>query len=121
MIYNYYEEVKEDVLNYIKERYTDEEIAENLECKEDFAEKLHDDLWICDSVTGNASGSYTFNAYVAEEYIAHNIELLYEAVKEFGEDLNILQNGAEYCDVTIRCYVLSSAISDALDELEGEI
>ena len=33
---------------------------------------LNDDLWICDGVTGNASGSYTFNTCRADECICHN-------------------------------------------------
>lgn len=119
MCYNYQEEVKKDILNYIEQNYTSEEIAENLEQKEAWAEKLYDDLWVCDDVTGNASGSYSFSAYEAEEYLSHNIDLLCDAAKEFGIELNILEKGAEYCDVTIRCYVLSPAISDALDELEA--
>lgn len=73
-------------------------------------------------MTGNASGSYTFNTWQAEEYLCHNMDLLEEACAEFGEDVgNAVECGAEYCDVTIRCYLLSGAISDALDELESEI
>lgn len=36
------------------------------------------------SVTGNAGGSYTFNAWKAEEYLCHNLDLLAEANEEFG-------------------------------------
>lgn len=125
MQYDYIENVKEDVKEAILDNYTKEEIAQKLEdqeSKEEFATKLYDDLWIDDSVTGNASGSYTCNAYQAEEYIAHNWDLLIEALEGFGDtESNPLSKGAEFCDVTIRCYLLGSAIREALDELEEEI
>lgn len=34
--------------------------------------------------------------------------------------LSYLERGAEACDVTIRCYMLGQAISDALNEIETE-
>lgn len=75
---------------------------------------------VFDSVTGNASGSYTFNTWTAEEYLCHNWELLGEALTEFGCDMSYLEKGAEACDVTIRCYLLGQAISEVLDEIETE-
>lgn len=123
-MYDYKEAVKNDVIDYIKENYTDEEIKENLSysgSRNKWEQSLYDDLFVSDSVTGNASGSYTFNSYKAEEYLCHNMDLLAEALEEFGDDLSYLKKGAENCDVTIRCYLLNSAISEALDELENEI
>ena len=119
--YNYYEAVKSDVLEAIRENYTPEEITEALEERDDFAEKLHDELWIDDGVTGNASGSYYCNAWRAEEALCHNLDLLGEALQEFccGPEY-LINNGAEAADVTIRCYLLSGAIDEALDELEEE-
>ena len=114
--YNYLEAVKDDVLDYIKNEvdYLEFETIEELE------EKLNEDLFTCDSVTGNASGSYTFNTYEAEENLCHNLDLLAEAVEEFGGNTDILKDGAEACDVTIRCYLLGRAISEALEEIEDE-
>lgn len=66
------------------------------------------------SVTGNASGSYTFNTWKAEEYLCHNLNLLAEANEEFGSNSDILSDGAEVCDVIIRCYLLSRAINKPL-------
>ena len=40
-----------------------------------------------------------------------------EALKEFGCGIEYLEKGAEACDVTIRCYLLSGAISEVIDEL----
>ena len=114
--YNYREAVKDDVLEYIKNEidFTDYETLEELEGK------LNDDLFTADSVTGNASGSYTFSTYQAEENIAHNWDLLAEAMEEFGSDENPFDKGAEWADVTIRCYLLGQAISEALEEIEDE-
>ena len=97
MKYNYYEAVKNDAMEYIKEN--------NLQDKTQ--EELYDELFMSDSVTGNASGSYYCNTYKAEEALAHNTDLLKEALNEFGGDFNnALERGAEWCDVIVRCYVL---------------
>lgn len=118
--YNYLENMKEDIKEYIKETFTEEEIKEYLEDRSEWENALYDELWVIDSITGNASGSYTFNTWRAEEYIAHNLDLLQEALHEFGDySSRALEKGAEYCDVMIRCYLLAQGISVALDEMEN--
>ena len=108
MKYNYYEAVKNDALEYIKEN--------NLQDKSQ--DELYDELFLADSVTGNTSGSYYCNTYKAEEALVHNLDLLKEALEEFGGDFNdALERGAEYCDVTIRCYVLGQVLADVLEEV----
>jgi hypothetical protein len=92
---------------------------------EELEQSLNDDLWTADSVTGNASGSYTFNRYQAREYVMDNIELLYEACEEFGTNTETVgekffNEEFEWMDVTIRCYLLAQAISEALEEVEDE-
>ena len=115
--YDYQEAVYNDVCDYIRENIDFTDYA----TLDDLAEALNDDLWTCDSVTGNASGSYTFNTWQAEENLCHNLDLLGEALAEFGcEPSYITDNGAEACDVTIRCYLLSSVISEALDDMQEE-
>lgn len=115
--YNYYEAVKEDIEEYIKNEidFSDYDSMEELE------EHLNNVLWTCDSVTGNGSGSYTFSTWEAEENICHNLDLLEEALNEFGSESGyLLDKGAEAADVTIRCYLLGSTISEVLKELEEE-
>ena len=115
--YNYLESVKEDVLSYIQEN----EIKVYTSNREEVEEQLNEDLWVEDSVTGNASGSYTFSTWQAEENLCHNWELLAEAMEAFGGSAGeALERGAEYCDVTIRCYLLGQAIAEVLDEVETE-
>lgn len=77
-INNYLEAVKEDVLNYIN----DNGIMVTTEYRDE-----NDTLFTCDSVTG----SYTFNAWKAEEYLCHNWDLLSEALTEFGCDMSYVE------------------------------
>ena len=111
IMYNYLENVKEDVRMYIDENIDLKEYTQ-----EELEEYLNETLFVEDSVTGNASGSYTFNAYEAEENLCHNMELLQEALEEFGCGTEYLEKGAEACDVTIRCYLLGRAIAEVLEE-----
>ena len=105
--YNYYEEVKQSVLDFMEENdYT----TENKD-----SEELYDECFNSDSVTGNASGSFFFNPYAAEEAICHNWCLIGEAWEKIGLDAKDLSRGAEYIDVTLRCYVLGSVISEIYD------
>lgn len=110
-MYNYLKNVREDVRSYI-----DENINLKDYTKEELEEKLNDDLFVEDAVTGNASGSYTFSTYEAEENLCHNIDLLQEALENFGYGIEYLERGAEACDVTIRCYLLGRAIAEVLEE-----
>ena len=119
--YNYEDAVREDVIEYIKDNYSIRDLKENLEDKDEFYQDLYDDLFVSDSVTGNASGSYYCNAWKAEEAVCHNMDLLADALEEFGNDLDILRDGAEACDVTIRCYMLGQVLGDAIDDIENEI
>ena len=115
---NYLEQIKNDILDYIKE----ERITVTSENREEVAEELNDKLWADDSVTGNASGSYTFNSNKAKEYVVENMDLLKETISEFCIDSEtvaekFINEEWEYFDVSIRCYLLGNAISEALDEI----
>lgn len=115
--YDYLDAVCEDVRAYIEEN----EIKVTTNNREEVEEQLNEDLWTVDSVTGNGSGSYTFSTWQAEENLCHNLDLLAEACNEFGSDAaKMLVDGAEACDVTIRCYLLGQAISAVLDDVETD-
>ncbi len=113
--YNYREAMREDILNYIREEINLEDYRGN---RAELEELLNEDLRCTDSVTGNASGSYFCSTWKAEEAIAHNWDLLEEAMWEFCDERNPIEKGAEWCDVTIRCYLLHSCIRDVLADLE---
>lgn len=117
MAYDYREAVKDDVLEYIN----DEINFEDFDTLEELEEYLNEVLFTEDSVTGNASGSYTFGTYEAEENICHNMDLLQEALSEFGDtEALVMDFDAEKADVIIRCYLLSECIAAALEEIEDE-
>lgn len=116
MGYNYREEMAQDIKEYIRENESE---FEGLDIDE-LRDKLYDDLWTEDSVTGNASGSYTFNRFRAEEYIKDNLDLLGEAYEELStpEDLGreLIDQNYESMDVTIRCYLLYQIIDEVLED-----
>ena len=115
--YNYLENVTNDAKQAILENMNYWDFLD----REELEEIANDELWVDDSVTGNASGSYTFSTWQAEENLCHNMDELEDACNEFGQDIGeAVKQGAEYCDVTIRCYLLGQAISAAIDELEEE-
>lgn len=124
--YNYFDAMKADILEHLNEEHTADELRELLADRDSFEEELRDRLWTADSVTGNASGSYTFNRWKASQYVLDNMELLDEAATEFCIDAAhvgeaFLHEDWEYFDVTIRCYLLGQVLAEVLDELEEEL
>jgi hypothetical protein len=116
--YNYMNAMLDDVRDYIAENI---DRADYIGNREELEEKLYDDCFIADSVTGNASGSYYCNAYRAEQALAGNLSLLAEAIDEFGsepEEYKKALCSPEYADCTIRCYLVGQAVAEVLDELE---
>lgn len=127
MFYDYLEAVKDDVKEYINNEVNPGDYSD----RDEMGEQLYDTLFCEDSVTGNASGSYTFNSYKAKEYIESDPEAytyIRELVSEYGMDAEtvadkFLNEEWEYWDVSIRCYLLYQAVDKALEELEdsGEL
>lgn len=123
MYYNYYEAMKADIKQYLEDEF--ENCYSDVDSLEELSEKLHDDLWINDSITGNGSGSYTFNSLEAKKYVLDNMDLCKEALVEFctpAEEIGkrFLEEDWEYLDVTIRCYILGSVISELLEDAEED-
>ena len=124
MNYNYLESMKEDVKEYIINN-SELSIDDLIYNRSELEEKLNEDLWAYDGVTGNASGSYTFNSYKAKEYVLDNMDLLEKMCNEFCVDAEtigkkFLDCAWEWMDVSIRCYLLGQAISEVLDDIEEE-
>ena len=122
MMYNYLEAMIEDVKEVIRNEYDTTEFTD----REEFEERLNDDLWVSDSVTGNASGSYHCNSNKSMECVLDNMDLLKEMCGEFGVDnetigKKFLEGAWEWMDVSIRCYLLGQAITEALDDMEDEL
>lgn len=113
--YDYREALRQDILTYIEEQGIN--LRDVYETQEEAYEDIYDRCWISDSVTGNASGSYWCNRWQAEECICHNLDLLGDAVAEFGGATDVLKDGAETCDVTIRCYLLGEILGEVIENL----
>jgi hypothetical protein len=116
MKYNYIEALKNDIRQYME----DNESYLNYTDREDLEEQLNDLLWTADSVTGNASGSYTFNRAEAKEYVMDNMPLAVDAFREFDQIEKfadyIANEEYEAIDVTIRCFLLGQVLYEVLEE-----
>lgn len=113
--YDYLEVMENDLRTFIEGNYD----LNDFEDIEEAYEKIYDEAWVSDSVTGNASGSYFCNTWKAEEALCHNFDLLEEAY-DGNDGAYFFQNGAESCDVMIRCYLLNRVLTELLNEIMGE-
>ena len=117
--YDYYKSVKEDIKQRLNDWFDFNSIDDYSDIDEVIS-AVYDDFFNSDSITGNGSGSYTFNSWKAEENLCHNMDLLKEALDEFGGDFNNYIESAESCDVVIRCYVLGQLVGDVVKEFVEE-
>lgn len=121
MAYDYKQAIRDDVRKAITTDFDFEEIyTEHNGVIDEIVEYFYDELWGWDRVTGNGSGSYTFSDYEAQQNLVGNFDLLFEALCEFGyaeERLcDLSDKGAEWHDVTIRCYLLYGAVDEIVRE-----
>ena len=117
--YNYLDALESDIKNVIEwDEYNPHDFKNRDDCETEWL----DVMWNDDSITGNASGSYFCNAYKAETALAHNWDLIRDMCTEYGySDLNVRDFDPETIDVYIRCYLLSTALSNVLDGIEDTI
>jgi len=124
----YFEDVKADVREWIennKEEFEErllqeEEFEDEDDFKQFVKEWLDNKLWNDDDVTGNSDGYYAYQSD-AEQMVLANPEEVKEALQEFcvsAETIaeKFLDRDWNYFDATARCFYLSSAISDVVDE-----
>ena len=115
--YNYYDEVKDDVIKAIRED-TELEPHED-EDRNNYRERLEDALWASE-VTGNGPYAYYYSDEEdAISAVMWNLDLCKETYLDFGIEDNAVDfmSNIQAADVTIRCYVLSSAIDAAIEGL----
>lgn len=117
--YNYMDALKADIKDFIDNEIDLNEYGDI----DDLNDYLNDVLFTTDSVTGNASGSYTFNRYQAAEYVNDNHDVIRDLISEgfltpesFTE--YFINSDYESLDVIIRCYLLSAAINEVLEDIE---
>lgn len=114
--YDYKEAVKNDIKEWLEENRSMDELKDDLLTDGmNTLDNLADELFCEDSITGNASGSYTFDRWQAEENLCHNFDLLSEAYSEYGGHPDL--RSPEACDVTIRCYLLTYCLYEVLEEI----
>ena len=118
-MYDYREAMADDIKNAIEDNAEFWGLAEMT--AEEAVELLTNKLWINDTVTGNGSGSYTFNRASAKECVLDNMELCIEAFKEFCAVEQFAEKIAnedwEFLDVTIRCYLLPEMVEYVVNEM----
>lgn len=114
---NFIDEVRNDLKEFILDRW------EKSEIKDLDRDEVYDEAFTADSVTGNGSGSYFFNAWKAKESIlGMDEDLLRETISGFGIDMSEHWGDWEYLDVSVRCYALGQIdIDELLDEIREEI
>lgn len=122
MRYDYYVAMQNDIRQYITDNV---DLTEWVGNREGLETVLCDELWTEDSVTGNGSGSYTFDRQTAKEYVTDNVNLVGTFVHEFGctadeVTRHFYNEDWEWFDVSIRCYLLTSVVGDVLDAMEWD-
>lgn len=115
--YEYRKHMKEDIKEYITNELPQGSLTGDLEKD---SEKLYELLCDCDDVTGNGCGSYTLSRAEAKSNIeAGNVDLMIDAMENYGISPADVQDDWERMDVLIRCYLLDEVIATVVIELEG--
>ena len=112
-MYNYREALKEDIRSWMNEN------------QEKDYDAVFEGCWIADEVTGNGSGSYTFNRQVARQYFFEDIysdDYIFGMIQDgmcTAEEIGnrMAHSDWEWIDVSIRCYLLSEVVQEVLDEM----
>ena len=114
MPYDYKTRLVHDIKNYMEDSINIDEY----ESLDELSEYLNDTLWTEDSVTGNGSGSYTFNHAEAKQYVLDNMNLAVEMAREFDCKDRFMDwlfdDDYESIDVT------RSAIDEVMDDIEDD-
>lgn len=126
--YNYLEAVKDDVKAWLVDNSSQfEKIKDNNKIDgvidwDGVKGDLNEILWNEDSITGNGSGSYTFNSEKAREYVlSDGLQYLEDLVDEGWLTYESIGKAVtnydfESLDVSLRCYFLSQAIEEVITD-----
>lgn len=119
----YVEKVRQDIENNQDDYNYIFEESENMD---DLRESLYDSMWTDDNITGNGSGSYTFNRTEAREHVLEDMDTVLEAINEFcvsAETIGkkFMQEDWEWIDVTARCFVLGQALDEFIEDNKEDI
>ena len=120
--YNYRENIKKDIMQYIKDNIN----IEDFDDVEDFKIYLAKILLIPNEITGEINNSYTNDSVLSEIFLVGNLSLLSKSLEYFHNTnniniTNILNRGAEYCDMIVRKYILETSIDEILNQIVEEL
>lgn len=116
---DYIDETRENAIEVIEQGDYDY-IIQDADDAEEAAEKIAEELWIDDGVTGNGSGSFTFNTAKAKENTAELVwdeDFIFE-LEDLAFGFEVFKKGAEAVDVIARCLALGHVHSDIEDAVE---
>lgn len=118
-IYDYRTAVKDRIIDYIKENDYDISGSE-----EELTDRMSDDTYMRDAVTGNDCGSYTCNSFLAAEWVYNpeNVAILAEILSDYCmplEDYKRALLNPEFADVLIRDYMYSQVLPEVAEFIVG--
>lgn len=112
--FDYEAAVRADIRKYVNQKYKRD--FTRFAINEEVGQRLLEELVDYYSSDDYAS---TLDEWRAEEMVCHNLDLLREAVEEYGdnEELgSIVASGAVAMDVAIRIYVVGGVLEDVLSQ-----
>jgi hypothetical protein len=120
---NYYDEVKNDILEVLEEDEGAKNILHSESCKDAIIDSLGDYLINCDGVTGNLSGSYYCSSYKSRKHCYNYFRDVFEALEEYEynsklEKFKTFVSLVEYGYLNIENMTLDYEILDEVDEDE---
>lgn len=114
-VYDYRKAIRHDIREWVAENYSMESLRPQLAFYwDETLDKLESQMR--PAITGNDCGSYTCNAWQAEEFLNHNLVLLEEASRDF--DIQPDLSNPEGCDVLIREHVFDFVFAAVMDEIK---
>lgn len=114
--YDYRKAVRQDIRKVIYYDTIKSYQLEDFKTRKEAFSKILESLQEDGSV---ATGLYSAH-HEAENYLAHNWSLLREALVNSGNvGVDILEEGAVWCDRLIRNYLMSKCLAEVLDEIEA--
>lgn len=114
-VYDYREAVKADIREWVSENYGPDSLRPQLAFYwDETLDKLESQMRA--HVTGNDCGSYTCNAWQAEEFLCHNLALLEEASRDYGIQPDL--SSPELCDVLIREHVFDFVFATVMNDIK---
>ena len=123
-MYDYRRAITNDIKEYIKDNHMEPNPDESYD---DYIERLNDELWAEDCITGNG-GMYYGSEEECAGYVGYGMREFMEAIEEEFGGITLRRDAmnpyfeapARNVDCMIRCYLLYECIERAVRELGYE-